>query len=627
MGHEPAEPLRQEPPHPAELAAGREPRFCKRDRSTRSQPLPTTLNFWDTEYELAPPNAVTTLATAFVTSPDSVRDTGRQRSLPDSTVTRDFRSPVLLRSSTHLHTSQSAWDVATEPDLLEVVVLGASVSAGCGARADGRCLVANSWVRLLQDRLHALLQWTRWTVRLQVYAKNAVESDYFRLCLSSKLRNTTALVLIELESNLGTQPDQGLRFLLEDIRATVGSRAVVGFIGWPGGAHLQKRVAGTRSRLLSWLEHHHVDFVQVLGWLRQIPGAGLDCTPLLRHGSACTAARGASTNASTLGSCSAAFARPSQEMAGTCSIVHGDVVHPNPIGHALMAEQAARWIVQRLSDRSCDSLADTAESSTKSGDARAARTGEWCYDRLDRLATAGTGAFRLVNDGIAKGVLKLGLASVAVNDAVRLGPLLTDVRCGLAIASLGYLRSWRADMGAFRIDCSGCRCYKIPGMWARDAYPFPLVQSSSRRLTTRGSPCNENVCDLTNASVTLQTRFYLFKTDEPCHIRLTHVTFPPELPLPASRIRIDSLGLKLVGCPDLCHVIAGTYRNMHRLMRGSVHDPAGGPASTRMVRAGLATCERGHRQGLAGYHFAYCTNQSRVSSTAKLAERVGCGVL
>ena len=58
-----------------------------------------------------------------------------------------------------------------------------------------------------------------------------------------------------------------------------------------------------------------------------------------------------------------------------------------------------------------------------------------------------------VKNGVKKGVKKLGYLSTQVGTTITLGPLLPQIRCGLYDASLGYLQSWRPEMGALHGTC------------------------------------------------------------------------------------------------------------------------------------------------------------------------------
>lgn len=205
------------------------------------------------------------------------------------------------------------------------------------------------------------------------------------------------------------------------------------------------------------------------------------------------------------------------------------------------------------------------------------------------------GGWRLVDEGGAKGVRKMGLLSERVGSAIRLGPLLPHVRCGMLTAQLGFLQSWRATQGAFHIQCTGCRCHAIPGFWSAPINPFPIVQTSTRRQgranngqPTPGAGCNQYAgpspptahgaksgnsardasavrCELQNASVTAATRFWVvLEEGRSCSLLLHHITYPHGPSLSHSRVRIDSLSLSTTSCVSVCPFVGTGYYNHMR---------------------------------------------------------------
>ena len=128
----------------------------------------------------------------------------------------------------------SDWPVLSERGgrALRVTILGGSVSSGCGSVSpEMRCELANSWPRLLKDRLDELLRVFRYTVHVRLFARNAVTPDYFQQCLANFVGDAD-VVLIELEANiLGAEDVSQLEELCTEVQAAA-PRAALGMVGW-----------------------------------------------------------------------------------------------------------------------------------------------------------------------------------------------------------------------------------------------------------------------------------------------------------------------------------------------------------------------------------------------------------
>ena len=87
------------------------------------------------------------------------------------------------------------------PNVLKVVILGGSVSAGCGTLSPSlRCDLAGSWARRLQDRLQAALGDAK-EVQVALWARRAITADWFSLCLRLRVPSDTQLVALEFMPN------------------------------------------------------------------------------------------------------------------------------------------------------------------------------------------------------------------------------------------------------------------------------------------------------------------------------------------------------------------------------------------------------------------------------------------
>jgi hypothetical protein len=114
----------------------------------------------------------------------------------------------------------------------------------------------------------------------------------------------------------------------------------------------------------------------------------------------------------------------------------------------------------------------------------------------------------LRDEGSDKGVRKLGLVSTREGSRLSLGPLLTSVRCGVFLVSLGYLQSWRPNQGALHVACvGGCSCHKMPGMISTE---FPDVRTSYKRSL---DGYKRDTHEMAGMSVTTFTRFVLHKSN------------------------------------------------------------------------------------------------------------------
>ena len=277
-----------------------------------------------------------------------------------------------------------------------------------------------------------------------------------------------------------------------------------------------------------------------------------------------------------------------------------DVAHPNGKGAALLAELAATLITTRLSDSEACAGPDTAlERLEDSSAVEVPPPFQECFVSADRILVAPLlEGIALRDEGGEKAVQKLGLVSEVPGGQLSIGPLASDVRCGLLSVSLGYLQSWRPGQGRFRIDCVGCSCFGPQGAWAKEADPFPIVD------TWKSSVASGHVrSEMHNATITVFTSFYLYKQAGPCWINVTHLQpnnkheQARHIHTNSSRIRVDAIGLEMADCSSSCLITKypGRARNT--------------------ASAARQVCTAGWKAGKPGYITPACFNKSTRCAT------------
>ena len=467
-----------------------------------------------------------------------------------------------------LNTPKALWCRMRRKRELKITVMGVSVTAGCGAsEGSRRCAAYRGWARRTADVYRYLasaaardgnvLPRAEW----HLWPKNAAPVRFWLQCTKSNfdLSNRTDVILVEIEPTLERTEERDLLQLISQLRLGAPN-AALGFVMWPSQAQLaQNRHAEKMVR-----DHSSSQAVDVM-------------------------------SASTL-------IDAATRAGGAASRFYGDPVHPNPEGHTMLAMLVGKWLFQRLQpDRQCSLVPADAPLASSSK----AASFERCYSRADGMpvALAPAESWALRDEGGAKGVAKLGYVSTRPGkDALVLGPLLPDVRCGLFEVSLGYLTSWRHDQGALHLNCSGgCGCMPLHYYrWQkqRDHEPFPLLDTWTRARTARGDP----YATLVNASTTAIVRFLLFKNEteprEACHLRVTHVRGEASEvggPNSPSRVRVDGLSLKLASCQTNCIAMrhAGGARAQLDLLRARC----------------LANAQAGH----AGFLVPSCAGSGKLS--------------
>lgn len=471
---------------------------------------------------------------------------------------------------------------------LHVVVLGTSVTTGCGAlgQHSARCVYGGSWGHQFASRLGDRLRTSghgnaAQRIEVDIWGRNAVGMSYFGHCPSRfGIRATTDVVLLELEPPMGFESSPDISTAATEVSGLVRSLrrlapdALYCFVGWAA-----------------------------LG----LNGNGVDAPGALAKVSDREAAMAALLQAQSIES---VFATPALDATATATLGNGswhswfnDRVHPNPSGHALLAEMTVDLVHHRLhKERGCDRhRAQHGIHRSSSVAAVSAENTEICYMDSRSIPVANRTGFELRIDERAKalkGVIKEGYTSDRAGSTLTIGPIAPDVQCGLFEASLGYLQSWRREMGAFHVGCEGCTCKDVPGAWAAGAFPFPLVRTHVTDGTT---------------SLTAFTKFILFKEAPACFIRVTHlaskdlqkakmlskgISPPPTQEGAKTVIRLDAFGMQLATCMTHCQL---TVRPHTRAFGSSAR----------------SRCWEGARDGQPGYLSPACFNASPVCSAAR----------
>lgn len=403
---------------------------------------------------------------------------------PISKLLQGWLTPEALELSIWRPKQRRLWCRAVREKSVSINVLGASVTAGCGALApDVRCEPKWSWTRFMSDRLTDVLRRSgrsEWRLDVRAFAKNAVEPGYFLQCMQSRfqLSSNTSVVLVELEAAClyySNDLHRCLHDLFQQLRHAA-PQAVLGFVGWPVGWGAVKGPAGYEQAFVSKTnQSSHVATALASRLLERA----------MKHGNR------------------------------TKALFYADNVHPSLAGHAMLGDLAAYMVADGLLGSACavstDAPAEPVAVRTKALSTDIEHPSDVCVGSADQLPIASPRdrGWALVDEGGRKGVRKLGYLSTTPGAKLAIGPLLPQIHCGMYSVSLGYLQSWRPSMGALSISCQGCHCRAFPGYWASLSFPFPLVETAATSATF-------------NASVTAMTRFFLFKSDADCFVTITH---------------------------------------------------------------------------------------------------------
>lgn len=423
----------------------------------------------------------------------------------------------------------------------KLVVLGCSTTSGCGAaepwqlvklhdneRAQGMsynksldvrlCNPALGWARRLDDALAQLQEWHGLAFDVSVVYKNAVRADFFAHCTSNYVPPDADIVLLEVSSNLWGIPADGV---LRAVR-TAAPRAIIIFVNWAGTSVITGGRVSDYERISAAAAAGGADIIHVD-----------EVTAFL----------------------SKKLRIYRREVFAQSGLDHA---HPSPFGHALLGAVVARFIARRLLSALCDDVpTDRVVTKPIASDSSAAvptnstLEAERCFpvaDKLPVVPTSGTN-WTLVDDGVRKGVQKLGLLSKQLGDYLELEPWPT-AGCFVMSVQLGYLVSaTRPNMGGFRITCPNCACVGKKSPFPQ-LHPFPEVQTNAQYN-------EEESYYSSNMTVTALTEFLIFpeRTQQgPCRVGITHIRASsfnvrrlyhrdvPRRNVPQdSQIRIDSL--------------------------------------------------------------------------------------
>ena len=276
-----------------------------------------------------------------------------------------------LANATSLNVPVKMWRAARSE--ARVTVLGTSVTSGCGAcsawnvtstqqrvvSADPRCVglpilrcaYPVSWAAQFSQHLTRHVQLP---VRMSIVGKNAVGPSFFMKCTSSIVPRDANIVLLDVSTNLWGGPTIASDLLRSVQRAA--PNAAVAFVAWPRHESLASVLRGTDSAL------------------RQVMAAG---------GGSKLSFSGVSGLADVLD-----MGRVLQAVAGgTASRFYADKIHPNSLGHRLMAEAAARFVASRLAPGCVQSDG----SDTLSGETYGQCHAKGAHDQSAAFAAVGDG--------------------------------------------------------------------------------------------------------------------------------------------------------------------------------------------------------------------------------------------
>ena len=476
------------------------------------------------------------------------------------------RSPLLELGAAR----QTDWDAAAAGSLsatarrrrvgcqlastpLELVVLGSSPTSGCGAsdkvwngtgfgrqRRQSKCTITGSWA----ETMHTLVSSRVKLASTHVWAKNAVGPLFYSRCLSRRVPRNSTVVIFELTApNLWGVSSSDLVALVNAVRRQ--APALVAFLMWPMQGRPGRLPANTRK----------LDAV-VNAAAMEGQFDVLRALPLIQ---------------------ASGWPMPSfYAMSGA------DTVHPNQLGHALIASLAARWLLGCACSSS--TITTTPPKSTRLGrrsskapskaPSKARPVWEQCYESARELpilvgpfspssssapstssasstassSSAVSTGWALQNHGsAAKGIEKWGIGSATVGSTLRLGPLPGPSRlssaCSQLSVCLGYSLSAYASPpnGRFRIACSGCDCAPKLDKFLTRLNPFPLVDTAAARS------CNGH-WQKANVSVTDDTCFQMiWHAHQPCYIDVVNLGAPQKKAKSAdgrSQVRIDALSFE-----------------------------------------------------------------------------------
>jgi hypothetical protein len=435
---------------------------------------------------------------------------------------------------------QQALQHARSTEMLRVLAVGASVTAGCGSSeppAEQRCLRTGGplsrrcsheagWVRVLADALPLELGGILGpavSIETSVMSRNAVTAAYFARCTKAWIHRDTHVILLDI-----AQLNAGLAAALPQVVKAMRRAAPFAVIA-----------------LLAWRSQADMGTVGAAGRAAMETGIDILRTDLLAKSLVFT--KGSMTTRDLSNQSTQSKQRPQLGVCVPRSILYAqlghDKIHPSPEGHKLIGRAAAHFVGSRLRRATDASGADGVVGADKAEGASSDSGWERCFlqasELWDHLApdAASRGGWRLVDDGGEKGIRKLGLLSEEIGNRMRLAPIgpQESDRCtgGHFLVEVGYRLSRNESHGAFSIACAPptCHCTRIRSVFAHQLAPFPRVNTNARLSA------NPDYRDPSfSATVTASTMFVASaERGTRCEVHVAHVE--------GACVRIDGLSM------------------------------------------------------------------------------------
>ena len=489
--------------------------------------------------------------------------TSRTPALPSSTLSR---LASLEEACVSPPSAETWWKLARHRSRrlskLTIGVLGSSSTAGCGALSPSiRCSMPLSWGRHAHDALAVAMRLRSIAVQTNIYQKNAVEVTFFFDCMNQLLPEHPDVVMLEvLQNTYSMDLFSSLNITTAAVREVQPTAAIL-FVVW-----LKPQVVEGQPAMLKELR----------GLARAL---GID----LIDAPAAMASLGF-------------HVRDVYAKFPSGRTDH----HPNGMGHELLGALAAQCITRRLerlglAERDTEEpgadVPSNGEGSASNRSAGKRRFPELCFSSADELPVRSQSGFILQDDGLAKGVKKLGYSSTRVGDRLTIGPInlhvesegraqsraslpagvpVTKVHAGVPVTKvhagvsgscyqhvrvrLGYLVSTSQGMGELYVTCrGGCACRPTKSRFMRSVLPFPMLDGDARHLPYWSLDSNETVtmtahtlfiASLFNFSNHTSATVLAGEAGEAaCYLELLHRTGHDR----SSRVRVDSLALLVHG--------------------------------------------------------------------------------
>ena len=449
-------------------------------------------------------------------------------------------APIAVAANGSWWRWQQAVQRARSAEMLRVLAVGASVTAGCGSseppaekrcnrnRTDGplsqHCSQAAGWVRTLADALplelggilgHAA------SIETSVMSRNAVTADYFARCTKAWVHRDTHVILLDI-AQLNAGLTRALPRVVMALRRAAPF-AVIALLSWRSQAGM-----GTLGSAGQVAMENDIDILRI---------------DLLAKSLVFTKAQSKTRDESKVQRPHMGGCRPKSIL---YALLGADKIHPSPEGHKLIGRAAAHFVGSHLRRATHASAAYGVVGAGKTEGASSESGWERCFLQASELwdyiapDAASRGGWRLVDDGGHKGVRKEGLLSQQIGNRMRLAPIGPQDRghCtgGHFLVELGYRLSRNESYGAFSIACAPrtCHCTPIRSAFAHKLAPFPRVNTNARLSA------NPEYRDPSfSATITASTIFVVRAergtnaTNAACEVQVTHAE--------GACVRIDGL--------------------------------------------------------------------------------------